>query len=113
VTITFAWDHTPSADDLEEWGFTMFGMALDRALHEAFIYRAAIETLRGLEAEGAIERSGIAEDGDWYFRSTSKSVDGEDGPVPTGRGGVISLAVMGARRRRRRGCGRKAVRAFK
>jgi hypothetical protein len=30
VSLTFSWDKEPSPNDLEEWSFTVFGVALDR-----------------------------------------------------------------------------------
>src|SRR5215510_1320837 len=87
VTIEFSWENTPGPDDVEEWGFTMLGMALERALQEALRYRGGIEALRGLEADGEFERFAVAEDGDWLYRSISK------GRGATKDGAVVSLAV--------------------
>ena len=95
VSLTFSWDKEPSPNDLEEWSFTVFGVALDRAMEQAFQYRAAVEVLRKLEGEGAIERVGIAKDGEWIFRGKDTSTIGESA-------GVVSLAAMRDRRQSRR-----------
>jgi hypothetical protein len=84
VTVSFTWERPPSADDREEWSFTILPSAVHGALEEAFRHRAAIEVLRKHIAAGTLERIGISPAGDWIFCGKSPSAP----PMPAG---VISL----------------------
>jgi hypothetical protein len=96
VSLTLSWDHTPGPDDREEWGFTLLAMALEAAMEEALKYRAIVEALRSLEADGSLERTGIADNGDWLFRAVNEQSGAGR------RGGIKSLAVVRDRRPRLR-----------
>jgi len=81
ITVSFTWERPPSADDREEWSYTILAATLDRALDEAFLERTAVEATRKLVAEGVIERVGISRAGDWLFSRTKAAARLPDGVV--------------------------------
>jgi hypothetical protein len=94
VTVSFAWQSTPTADDREEWSFTILAGAIHGTLEEAFRHRAVIEMLRQHVAAGALERAGIDASGDWLFGGT----DAATVSLPPG---VVSLLAKRQERRSR------------
>ena len=75
VEITFTWDREPTADDREAWDHEVLGTALCEALDYAAVGRLSIETLRGLESDGTLERIGTTPGGDWLFGATPRRSD--------------------------------------
>jgi len=103
VTVSFAWNSTPTADDREEWSFTILADAIHGTLEEAFRHRAVIEVLRQHVAAGALERVGVDASGDWLFGGT----DAATASLPPG---VVSLLAKRQERRLRGKRGRHRLR---
>jgi hypothetical protein len=97
VVITFTWDRNPTADDQEAWQHTVLGEALSEALEYALTGRLIVETLRGLERDGKLQRTGVTSDGDWIFGPGPKPDDGR----PPSR--VVPLEPLRKRRQRHAG----------